>query len=267
MGFRNRIVGLVRFSYPSLTGFVRQGQDAAANKATLYDRDRLEARFALFERFALPSLMAQSDKAFETVFLVGADFPDWALRRLECLIAGLRGALVVALPPMEHYPATQAAFGMLPADDCTHLTSFRLDDDDAMDVGHIARLRRMADAMLVGVDASRPFCIGHNRGLFLDLSQSEPVWRSVIEKLPLGVGLAMCAPVARRDNIFRRNHRLLAMYYTTLTDADHVAFVRTVHQGNDSEAKHTGQSDPIDPAHLAKVLRTSFPFLDPGLRG
>ena len=64
--------------------------------------------------------------------------------------------LVVALPPMEHYPATQAAFGMLPADDCTHLTSFRLDDDDAMDVGHIARLRRMAREMTgVGVTPQR----------------------------------------------------------------------------------------------------------------
>ena len=262
MVFRNRIVGLVRFSYPSLSGFVRQDRDLAQNIASLLSRDRLETRFGLFERFALPSLKAQTDQGFETVILVGDAFPDWARERLGGLVSGLKGGQIVALPPMQHYQAMQAAFGMVPDDGCTHLTSFRLDDDDAMDVGHVARLRRMADALLGAVDPTKPFCIGHNRGLFLDLSRPDPAWREVVEKLPLGVGLAMCAPVERRDNIFRRNHRLLSMHYTTLTDADHHAFIRTIHDGNDSEAKASGQTEDIDPATLARVLRTGFPFLD-----
>ncbi|MEY4981832.1 MAG: hypothetical protein RIR62_98 [Pseudomonadota bacterium] len=264
MQVRNRIVGLVRFSYPALTGFVRQDGDPDANVAALHARDRLEARFALFERFALPSLLAQSDGRFETLFLVGEGFPRWAMDRLSDLTAPLRGARIVALPPMQHYPATQAAFGMLPDDGCTHLTGFRLDDDDAMDIHHIARLRRMAEGMLRAVDAAKPFCIGHNRGLFLDLSQPRgPVWRTVVEKLPIGIGLAMCAPVERRENIFRRNHRLLSMYYTVLTDADHIAFVRTIHDGNDSEAKASGQSAEMAPLDLGPVLRQGFPFLTP----
>lgn len=267
MVFRNRIVGLVRFSYPSLSGFVRQDADLSQNIAALVASDRLETRFDLFDRFALPSLKAQTDTGFETVFLVGEALPDWARDRLRGLIAGLRGAMIVALPPMPHYQATQAAFGMVPDDGCTHLTSFRLDDDDAMDVGHVARLRRMAEAMLGAVDPTKPFCIGHNRGLFLDLSGPRPAWRAVVEKLPLGVGLAMCAPVERRENIFRRNHRLLSMYYTTLTDADHHAFIRTIHDGNDSEAKASGHAEEIDAATLARVLRAGFPFLGPDGRG
>lgn len=263
MEFRNRIVGLVRFSYPSLTGFVRQDEDSARNIALLYDRPRLEARFQLFERYALPSLKAQTDSGFETVVLVGERFPDWAHRRLVADLADLPGAQIVALPPMQHYPATQAAFGMVPDDDCTHLTSFRLDDDDAIDIHHVARLRRMADGMLRVLDPGKPFCIGHNRGLFLNLSGPTSTWTEVHEKLPLGVGLAMCAPVARRENIFRRNHRLLSMFYTTLTDSNAVAYIRTIHSGNDSEAKPSGSSKEIAPAALAKVLHTSFPFLDP----
>lgn len=267
MAFRNRIVGLVRFSYPSIGGFVRQDADLAQNIAALVARDRLETRFALFERYALPSLKAQTDKGFETVFLVGEALPSWARDRLHGLVSGLKGASIVALPPMPHYQATQAAFGMVPDNGCTHLTSFRLDDDDAMDVGHIARLRRMTDGIIRAVDPAKPFCIGHNRGLFVDLSRPEPVWRTVVEKLPLGVGLAMCAPVERRDNIFRRNHRLLSMFYTLLTDADHHAFVRTIHHGNDSEAKASGHSEPLEPVVLADILGRSFPFLVEGGRG
>lgn len=262
MAFQNRIVGLVRFSYPALTGFVRQDEDIVQQQAMLHSRDRLEARFRLFEALALPSLKSQSDRDFETLFLVGQDLPDWAMARLASGIADLRGARIVAMEPMQHYPATQRAFGSLADDGCSHLTTFRLDDDDAMDIHHIARLRRMADSLLPVVDGSRGFCIGHNRGLFLDLSAPQPEWSDVTEKLPLGVGLAMCAPVESRENIFRRNHRLLPMFFTTLTDADTPAFIRTVHDGNDSEAKPSGVVRPIAGDRLTRMLRRGFPFFD-----
>ena len=182
MDFRNRIVGLVRFSYPALTGFIRQDEDMAVQTAMLHDRDRLETRFRFFEALALPSLKAQSDRGFETLILVGESFPDWAMERLRAGIADLPGARIVALPPMQHYPAMQAAFGSLPDDGCSHLTSFRLDDDDAMDIHHVGRLRRMVDGMAGIVNPGSSFCIGHNRGLFLDLSEGAPIWTDVTEK-------------------------------------------------------------------------------------
>lgn len=262
MAVRNRIVGLVRFSYPALTGFIRQDEDIGRQAAMLHSRDRLETRFRLFEALALPSLKAQSDSDFETIFLVGSDFPDWAKDRLQAGIANLPGARIVALEPMQHYPATQRAFGLLPDDGCSHLTSFRLDDDDAMDIQHIARLRRMTESLLPVVDRAKAFCVGHNRGLFLTLTDAQAEWLDVTEKLPLGVGLAMCAPVETRENIFRRNHRLLSMYYTTLTEADTPAFIRTVHAGNDSEGKTTGPERAIAADRLARVLKRHFPFFD-----
>ncbi len=267
MEFRNRIVGLVRFSYPALTGFTRQDEDIAAQIAMLHDRERLETRFRFFEALSLPSLKAQSDRGFETLILVGDGFPEWAMERLRAGIADLEGARIVQLPPMQHYPAMQAAFGSLPDDGCSHLTSFRLDDDDAMDIHHIARLRRMVDGMVQVVNPGTSFCIGHNRGLFLDLSGDAPIWTDVTEKLPLGVGLAMCAPVESRENIFRRNHRLLHMFFTTLTEGETHGYIRTVHAGNDSEGKASGQVRLIGEAKLTAVLRKGFPFMDEGFRG
>jgi hypothetical protein len=104
-------------------------------------------------------------------------------------------------------------------------------------------------------------CIGHNRGLYLQMRDGVPLWSEVCERQPLGAGLMMVAPVASRENVFRRNHRLVPQFYTTLTDAEAVGWIRTVHSGNDSEAQPTGQSRPLDEAEAAHLLRAGFPFL------
>lgn len=259
--FRNRIVGLIRFSYPALSGFQRTTGDGPTVESALMVRERLERRFAFFEGFALPSLIAQSDGGFETLVLTGTALPKWALDRLTDSLSALDGARVVQLGPMHHYPATQRAFAAHVDDRATHLTSFRLDDDDALDIHHIARLRRLSDGMLQAVNPDLPFCVGHNRGLFLDLSTRVPEWAEVTEKLPLGIGLAMTATVASGENIFRRNHRLLPQFFTTLTEAESHAFIRTVHPGNDSEAKPSGVAAMLPDETVATILSRSFPFL------
>ena len=87
------------------------------------------------------------------------------------------------------------------------------------------------------------------------------------EKLPLGVGLAMCAPVESRSNIFRRNHRMLHTFFTTLTEGETHGYIRTVHAGNDSEGKASGRVRAISGAKLTGVLRRGFPFFDDGFCG
>jgi hypothetical protein len=261
MDFRNRIVGLVRFSYPALTGFVHHEADPASQVAFLYDPLRLEARFQFFEALTLPSLKAQTDPDFATVILTGKDLPDWAVKRLCKAMRDLPQSHLVQLPPMLHYSATQAAFATVPMTGFSHLTSFRLDDDDALDISHVTRLRQMAESLARTINPQRPFCIGHNRGLFVDLTRPEPRWSDVTEKYPLGVGLAMCAPVERRENIFRRNHRLLHMFFTTLTEAETPAYIRTVHAGNDSAAQPSGHAREVPRPKLARLMRHHFPFL------
>ena len=111
-----------------------QGDDPAF-EARLYAPDRMERRFRMFEKLALPSLLAQTDDDFRMVFLIGRSLPDLWRDRLTDLIAPLRGARVVALPSMPHYKAIRRAFAMALPDTATHVTGFRLDDDDAMDGG------------------------------------------------------------------------------------------------------------------------------------
>lgn len=262
---RNRIVGLVRFSYAALSGFAKAPDDIPALEAMLADPVRLERRFHLFEALTLPSLMAQTDTGFETIFLTGTGLPPDARARLEAAAHAVPGGRVVVLPPLHHYPATQRAFAEVVGSDTGHLTSFRLDDDDAIDIDYVARLRRLSEGLLTLCGPERPFAIGCNRGFFLELSPEGNRLYDVVEKLPLGIGLAMTAPVAGGENIFRRNHRLLPQFYTTLTDADTPAFIRTVHADNDSAPHASGVTAKMTEAAIARTIATSFPFTSRGL--
>lgn len=255
MTFKNRLAGLIRFSYPALSGFTAKSPDVETLEATLYARPRLERRFALFETLALPSLVGQTDQGFETLVLVGENLPRWAYDRLKAGLAPL-DARIIALPPMHHYPAIQKAYASLPGGPGSHLTSFRLDDDDALDTGHVARLRRVAQG--IAAFTATPFAIAHNRGLFVDLTGPAPRFTEATEKMPLGIGLALCAPVAETDTIFRRNHRLLPQFLTTFSDATEMAYLRSVHDGNDSSAHTTGVVTDRTAAEIDAILADRF---------
>jgi len=258
-GFRNQIVGLVRFSYPAQGGFAKRPAASVSVEAQLYDPARLERRFHLFEHLTLPSLLAQTDPDFQTLFVIGIDLPEPARDRLQAAIAPLRGAVIVALEPMPHYGATQKAFAVLRDARASHVTSFRLDDDDALDCGFIARLRATV-AALRPVAADRPLVIGANRGFFLRQAPGGNELFDVVEKLPLGIGLAMVVPQVSEENIFRRNHRLLPQFYSTFTDTETPAFIRSIHPDNDSEPHGSGVDHKMTEVQIAAAIAAHFPF-------
>jgi hypothetical protein len=258
--FRNQIAGLVRFSYPALDGFARADADPARRLEQLYAPSRLELRFRLFQSLTLPSLLAQSDGDFSLAVLIGDDFPQAAGQRLRAALAPLAQAKVVTLPPMQHFAAARRAYAAVSDTTVTHLTGFRLDDDDAIDRHFIARLRHRAKALAPLLGLSRPVVIGCNRGLVLTLDPNGNKLAEVTEKLPIGIGLAMTAPVGFRGSIFRRNHRLLPQFFSTFTDAEEPAFIRTVHAHNDSQPTSSGQSVLLDTAQASGILASHFPF-------
>ena len=57
---------------------------------------------------------------------------------------------------------------MAEQDSATHVTGFRLDDDDALDRDHIARMRRTVAALLPVAGMDAPLVTGSNRGYFLE---------------------------------------------------------------------------------------------------
>lgn len=264
--YKNQIIGLMRFSYPSLGGFVTKNESADQIEARLYEDARLERRFHLFENLALPSLLAQSDQDFRMVFLVGQSLPSQWRDRLNDVIAPLKGARVVALASLPHYMAVRRAFNFATPDAATHVTGFRLDDDDALDIDHIARMRRTVEAMLPAVGMDAPLVTGCNRGFFLERKASGNEIYEVVEKNPIGLGLAMTTPRGVSENIFRRNHRFCSQFYNTFTEANTPAFLRTVHSDNDSDPHASGRIEKSLWEDVAPMLESHFPFTAEFLR-
>ncbi len=263
---RNRIAVLIRFSYPAANGTRATQQGPEEARRLLYDPARMERRFTLFQALTLPSLLAQTDADFTTILLVGQDLPQPARARLKRLIAPLADARIVALPPLPHFRATRRAYDRALSPDLTHLTTVRLDDDDAMAIDLIARMRAAIPHLLALSGPDTPSVMSYHNGLYLQINASGNRIFGAIERTPLAVATAMIAPVTRRDTVFSRNHRLLPQFFTGWSDTSRPAFIRTVHRDNDSDPSSSGQVIDLTEADQRATLAAHFAVSLEGLR-
>jgi hypothetical protein len=139
-----------------------------------------------------------------------------------------------------------------------------MDDDDAIHADTVGRIRQVSERMLEIRNPASPFVVGFNRGYFLELSPDTAQFSEVYETTPLGIGLALIAPVGERINIYRRNHRKLPRFFDCYTELARPMFIRTVHQDNDSGAFASGGRRDVARADVDDLLRSEF-GIDPGL--
>ena len=258
----NQIIGLLRFSYPSIGGFRRKHDTAEDAEAFLYDPDRLNRRIALFERFTLPCLKHQTDPDFTMLILAGKTMPALYLNRLEALTKDIPQVRLLAYPSLPHYRAMRMAYDEVTRSDATHRTTFRLDDDDAVDRDFIKRLRRLADRLADEV----PTAIAFNKGFYVDYTQSPPEIFDATERTPLAVGTALTVPMDHPENIYRRNHRILAQFYNTFSEAETPCYIRTVHRDNGSEPAFSGRTRDMSDDEIARILKEQFNLTPEELR-
>lgn len=251
---------VIRFSYPALAGFKMAEAGIDAARAALYDPARLDRRMALFQALTLPSLLAQTDKNFTTILLVGEDFPDPYRQHVAHMVRHLHDAHVMGMPPLNNFRATRQVMQRRLRADASHLLSVRLDDDDAMSRDCIAELHRLAPlaAQMSGPDD--PVVIAFNKGLFLTLGAEGNALFGVTEKLPLGIGMAMLTPRAAQPTIFSVDHRLVHTRFNVYTDGTTPRYIRTVHADNDSIGFVSGVRQDMDDAALSALLAAHFPF-------
>ncbi len=257
--FKVQIKGLVRFSYLSENGFAMSEQGADAVRDILYDPARLDRRFHMFENLALHSIKRQRNLNFKVGVLIGDSLPDAARVRLEGLVKDVPQIQIISLPPLVHFNAIRHAFGAIKDDpEATHTATFRLDDDDAMHRITTNRIDKLAGPLLSLRDPNTPFGIAFNRGFYLDIANKKQPISEWYEKTPLGVGLALVAPVGSSVNVFRRNHRKLGEYYDCMTEVERPMFIRSVHMDNDSGASPTGRHGDLSRREIERVLRVGF---------
>jgi hypothetical protein len=264
----NQVIGVCRFSYPSLGGFKLSSRGPEAVIDALYDPERLRRRFALFEAICLPSLAAQSDLDFTLVVLAGDAMPLRWRRRLRALRSRYPFLAICAAEPLGPLQATRRAFRVGADERVPFVTGFRIDDDDALAVDYVERLRETADRMLdLGwADAETPVAIGYQTGLYWSLDDPDFALYRHSETRPTGQGTAMVAPFDFQQNIFRWNHAYLAAHVRCWTDPAPVMFLRTLHGGNDSGRSIPRKAVKLSVAEGERHLRERFGLRLPRLR-
>ena len=256
-----QIVGLVRFSFVTTGEFYPGFSTPKDLSAFLFKEGRLKRRFRLFEKICLPSLAAQTDQNFTCIFLTSEDLPEHWRARLDAALAPYPWARVVSTKPGQHYPTITNAFDTVEPDGSTHRVTFRLDDDDAFDLGHIARLRDQAERYLPVHGPDLPLALAYNRGIYVTMNKGEDnEIFDAIERAPLSVGAALVMRAGERENVYRQNHRALPAFYNCCSDANEWVFLRTIHQDNKSSPHFSGEAGKLSLDTLGPILSERFGF-------
>ena len=259
MDFRNQIVGVIRFSYPATSGFAASRLGAGALEAMLYESARLERRFAMLEGITLPSLAAQTNGAFTCVILTGRSLPAAARDRLEALCARHPFLDLCVLKANDPLTSARRAFRKAVHADSTHVTGFRLDDDDAVAKDYVARVRARSDALLAGGFADGPIAHAFTRGLYWDLRAAERPFHAFREAYAPSAACAMITAASLRTCIYRYNHRRLGSFVPTfLEPGDAPMFVRTLHDTNDSGRTVPPHAEALETSRGLAVLTDRF---------
>ena len=258
MAISNQVVGLIRFSFATIGNFYPGFDTIEAMEAFLFDRARLDRRFRLFEFFCLPSLARQSDPDFTCILLVGANMPQDYKDRLREMTADVAAIRIVEAEPQHHYAGIKAAFMDLDTGEHSHRTTFRFDDDDALDDDFVARLKAVAPRAAEVGGADNPTSIAHNLGFYLEQREDKTLVYPTCERTPISVGAALIAPVSFRDNVYKVDHRQLPQYFNAWSDTQQYAYVRTIHRDNKANPHRTGLKLDLPNKEIDALLRQHF---------
>ena len=260
-----RIVGICRFSLVGRGDWkpwrmVPPGDEARVleeQAAVLFSPERLAARFALFQHVTLPSIAGQTDPDFNFLVLASELMPAAFRDRLQALCDTVPQVVLRFFPATTVGEAQARVFAEM---GFRHgeTVQFRLDDDDALFAGYVARLRSSAALLMAGPD---PFAISFPDVMFAHVPDRTAYLRS---QPFLGAGLALRHPKA---SIFRFGHFAIGRRFPALTLPSGLSLV-TRHGLNDSLFdRHARALKPLTPDETQRHVARFFPFLAPeGLR-
>lgn len=249
-----QVIGLCRFSYPALGGF-QVGHDSIEDRiAYLYDDARLEERFALFETVALPCLMAQTDPDFDLVIVVGDTLPAHHLERLRNMITPLPQARITVQPPRPHRDVMKEILNdarRYPEEPCAQ---FRFDDDDAVAVDFIAKLRKAIDDCAPLLVQHKSVALDWNKGYIAEFGadgiSATPTFRQFYT-----AALAMFIKGNSPLTIMNFAHDKMPRFMPAVSFPDQAMYIRGHNDFNDSRQKG---AKPVKLAPLTEDEKTLF---------
>jgi len=245
-----QVIGVCRFSWPALGGFKVEHQTPEQRAAYLYAPARLDERFRLFEAFTLPSIRAQTDPDFTFLIVIGPDLPAERLAQLRALVADVPQAVIHVQPPGWHRPALKEAVNAHRRRGVWSI-QFRHDDDDAVNLRFVARLRQTFAMHYALFHGQRHGVIDFSRG-WNARADAQGILAESTQHLFLGVGNAMAIRPDVALSVMSFGHHDAWMHMPAIIRTDPDMWVRGINDHNDSGDPLGRRLERLDPAGEAR---------------
>ena len=256
-----KIIFQTRFSFFGVSGW---RSPASRDPARLFDPDRLERRLAMFARYTLPSLAAQSDADFEHLVLSSSLMPDIYKERLDGVVRhalGDRGRVIYR--PKRHAGHMFRRYVRNTYGDQRHVVQVVLDDDDALSCDFVAHLRYHAQCVIDDpLHTDEATFLSFPRGLSLGLdSDGLPAWLAPRNVPFTNLGLALVSAPDYRKNPYMTAHRRIGERQSNrVIGSMRPFYLRAIHEHNDSRAL---VSEELGGDEAFAAAERHFPFLRP----
>lgn len=253
-----QVIGLCRFSFPALGSFQTEHETLQDRRRFLYSPERLEERFRLFESSTLPCFREHTDDDFELLVVVGHCLPKPAFDRLNDLIADVKQVRIVQRSSdtdKRHRHVMKDILNEARTDPDQPCLQFRHDDDDAVSVDFVERLREAARDSKALMARNRHVGIDFTKGFFARLNAQGVVAKETYKPL-LGVGLGMYVRGGCKQTIMSFTHHRVGRFMPVVSYPDAPMWVRSLNGFNDSKGarNNTKELSPLTPGQEGEFI-------------
>lgn len=246
-----QVIGLCRFSYPAIGGFQVEHETLEERLAFLYDPARMEDRFRLFESFTLPSLKAQTDPRFTLLVVIGEAMPEPWRTRLHDLLLDLPQAVIVPLAPAQHRQAMKKVINAAREETGLPSLQFRMDDDDAVAVDFVERLRQTAGQCAGLIAKTRHVAIDFTQGFIAAPGPSGLAIKPFTQTM-VTAALAISVRPNIGNTIMNFSHRKIGQRMPAISLPGEDMFLRGHSDFNDSRQVRDVRDFKLSPATAAE---------------
>lgn len=228
-----QVIGLCRFSYPAIGGFQIEHSSIEERVAYLYAEARLEERFRLFETLALPCLREQTDPDFDLIVVIGDSLPPHHEDRLRALVADMPQVQIRKEPPRKQREVMKELLNQARRDPAQPCLQFRHDDDDAISVDFVERLRATVPDCPGLFRDNKTVAVDFPKGFIAEIQNGELVAAEVFQSFTvaaLGMYVRGNCPLT----IMNFAHHKLPRFMPALSFSDAPMWVRSHNGSNDS---------------------------------
>ncbi|WP_171177610.1 putative rhamnosyl transferase [Ruegeria sp. HKCCD8929] len=226
-------IGLCRFSYPAIGGF-QVGHDSIEERIRyLYQPDRIEERFRLFETVALPGLRAQTRQNFDLIIVIGDSLSAPHRDRLHDLTADMPQVRIVVQPPRRHREVMKEVLNAARRNPDKPCLQFRFDDDDAVAVDFIERMRQAVRDCDGLIRKNKTVAIDYNRGFIARLGADGIAAEEVVRPFATPA-LGMYVQGGCKQTIMNFAHTKIGRFMPVVSFTDAPMWLRSHNRYNDS---------------------------------